>query len=68
MQRIGFVLGPGFQVMSFAAVSAFEFANKEMGEPVYDVRLLSETGSLMRSAIGVSVVSKNVTAPLTTKR
>jgi hypothetical protein len=38
-----------------------------MGEPVYDVRLLSETGSLMRSSIGVSVVSKNVTAPLTTK-
>ena len=44
MRRIGFVLTPGFQVMSFAALSVFECANKEMGEPVYDVRVLSETG------------------------
>jgi transcriptional regulator GlxA family with amidase domain len=58
MQRIGFVLSPGFQVMSFAALSVFECANKEMGEPVYDVRLLSETGGLMRSSIGVSVVTE----------
>jgi transcriptional regulator GlxA family with amidase domain len=58
MQRVGFVLTPGFQVMSFAALSVFEFANKEMGEPVYDVRLLSETGGLMRSSIGVSVVTE----------
>jgi transcriptional regulator GlxA family with amidase domain len=58
MRRIGFVLSPGFQVMSFAALSVFEFANKEMGEPVYDVRLLSEIGGLMRSSIGVSVVTE----------
>ena len=30
MQRIGFVVSPGFQVLSFAASSAFEFANREM--------------------------------------
>jgi transcriptional regulator GlxA family with amidase domain len=53
MRRIGFVLSPGFHVMSFAALSVFECANNEMGEPVYDVRLLSETGGLMRSSIGV---------------
>jgi hypothetical protein len=41
MQRIGFVVSPGFQVLSFAASSAFEYANREMGEPVYDVCLLS---------------------------
>jgi transcriptional regulator GlxA family with amidase domain len=29
-----------------------------MGEPVYDVRLLSEIGGLMRSSIGVSVVTE----------
>jgi transcriptional regulator GlxA family with amidase domain len=58
MQRVGFVLTPGFQVMSFAVLSVFEFANKEMGEPIYDVRLLSETGGLMRSSIGVSVVTE----------
>jgi hypothetical protein len=44
MQRIGFVVSPGFQVLSFAASSAFAFANREMGEPVYEVYLLSETG------------------------
>ena len=58
MQRIGFVLSPGFQVMNFAALSVFEYANKEMGEPVYDVCLLSETGGLMRSSSGVSVVTE----------
>jgi transcriptional regulator GlxA family with amidase domain len=58
MQRIGFVLSPGFQVMSFAALSVFEFANKEMGEPVYYLHLLSETGGLMRSSIGVSVATE----------
>ncbi len=55
MQRIGFVVSPGFQVMTFAAFSVFEYANKQMGEPVYDVRLLSETGGSIRSSIGVSV-------------
>src|SRR5580704_8221228 len=58
MRRIGFVLTPGFQVMSFAALPVFEYANKEMGEPVYDLHLLSETGGLMRSSIGVSVVTE----------
>jgi transcriptional regulator GlxA family with amidase domain len=58
MQRIGFVVSPGFQLMSFAAVSAFECANKEMGEPVYDVRLLSETGGSIRSSIGVNVTTE----------
>jgi transcriptional regulator GlxA family with amidase domain len=55
MQRIGFVVLPGFQMMSLAALSVFEFANKEMGEPAYDVRLLSQTGGPVRSSLGVSV-------------
>src|ERR1700680_2322530 len=55
MQRIGFVALPGFQLMSLAALSVFEFANKEMCEPVYDVRLRSEAGGSIRSSIGVSV-------------
>jgi transcriptional regulator GlxA family with amidase domain len=55
MQLIGFIVFPGFQVMSCAAMSVFEFANREMGEPVYDVRLLSETGGSVRSSIGFSV-------------
>ncbi len=58
MQRIGFIVLPGFQVMSVGALSVFEFANKEVGEPVYDVRLLSETGGSIRSSIGASVATE----------
>jgi transcriptional regulator GlxA family with amidase domain len=58
MQRIGFVALPGFQVMSVATLSVFEFANREMGEPVYDVHLLSETGGSIRSSIGMSVATE----------
>jgi transcriptional regulator GlxA family with amidase domain len=58
MQRIGFVVSSGFQIMSFAAVSAFECANKEMGKRVYDVHLLSETGGFIRSSIGVSMTTE----------
>jgi transcriptional regulator GlxA family with amidase domain len=45
-------------VLSFAALSVFEFANKEMGDPVYHVRLLSEAGGSIRSSIGVSVATE----------
>src|SRR4029077_1115844 len=58
VQRIGFVVAPGFRVMGFAVASVFEFANMERDEPVYDVRLLSETGGPVRSSIGVSVATE----------
>src|SRR5882757_8184709 len=58
MQGIGFIVLPGFQVMSLAALSVFEFANKEMGEPVYEVRLLSETGGSIRTSIGMRVAAE----------
>jgi transcriptional regulator GlxA family with amidase domain len=58
MQRIGFVVSPGFQVLSFAASSAFEFANRQMGEPVYDVCLLSETGGPVGTSMGISVATE----------
>jgi transcriptional regulator GlxA family with amidase domain len=58
MQRIGFVVLPGFQMMSVAALSVFESANREIGEPVYDVHLLSETGGSIGSSIGISVATE----------
>jgi transcriptional regulator GlxA family with amidase domain len=58
VQRIGFVVSPGFRVMSFAVASVFEFANSERGEPVYDVRLLSETGGPVRTSLGMSVATE----------
>jgi transcriptional regulator GlxA family with amidase domain len=58
MQRIGFIVFPGFQVMSFAVISVFEFANLEIGKPVYDVRLLSETGGATLASIGMGIVAE----------
>jgi len=58
VQRIGFIVLPGFQVMSLATLSVFEFANREKGEPSYDVRLLSETGGFIRSSIGFGVATE----------
>src|SRR5258707_9203271 len=53
MQRIGFIVLPGFQMLSVSALSVFELANMEIGEPVYEVHLLSETGGAIRSSIGI---------------
>jgi transcriptional regulator GlxA family with amidase domain len=58
MQRIGFTVSPGFQTMSLAVVSVFEFANLEIGKPAYDVRLLSETGGPVRTSMGVSIAAE----------
>jgi transcriptional regulator GlxA family with amidase domain len=58
MLRVGFVVSPGFQVMSFAAVSAFEFANVSAGEKFYDIHLLSESGGAVQSSLGMSIDTK----------
>src|SRR4029077_20234810 len=58
MQRVGFVVLPGFQMLSVAVLSVFEFANREIGEPLYDVHLLSEMGASIRSSIGISVATE----------
>jgi transcriptional regulator GlxA family with amidase domain len=58
MQRIGFIVSNGFQVMDFAAISVFEFANLTVGETLYDVHLLSEAGGSVRSSVGVVVETK----------
>lgn len=55
MQRIGFIVFPRFQVMSFSAVSAFEFANITAGETLYDLRFLSEEGGPVASSAGMRV-------------
>ena len=55
MQRMGFVVFPGFQVMSLAAASAFEFANITVDEAVYDVQYVSETGGPIASSFGMRI-------------
>ena len=58
MQRIGFVVFAGYQVMAFAALSVFEIANQQAGKPVYDVHILSEDGGLIRTSIGMTIGSE----------
>jgi transcriptional regulator GlxA family with amidase domain len=55
MQRIGFVVFPGFQVMGFSAITVFEIANLVAKEDIYSVQLLSEQGGLIRASAGLSV-------------
>jgi transcriptional regulator GlxA family with amidase domain len=55
VHRIGFVIFPNFQVMGFAAITAFEVANLVLGEEAYAVTLLSETGGLVKSSAGFRV-------------
>lgn len=55
MHRIAFVVFPKFNVMGFSAVTVFETANLALGEPAYEVTLLSETGGLIPTSAGFKV-------------
>src|SRR5262249_19692425 len=57
MQRIGFIVFPGFNVMTCAVPAPFNPEKRKGDEPVYDVRLLSETGGSIRASIGMSVAT-----------
>jgi transcriptional regulator GlxA family with amidase domain len=52
MLTVGFVVTPGFPLMSLAALSVFEFANYSAGEKIYDVQVLSEDGAAIPTASG----------------
>lgn len=55
MHTIGFVVFPDFYLLGFSAVTAFELANVVLGEPAYEVKVLSEDGGLVMSSAGVRV-------------
>jgi transcriptional regulator GlxA family with amidase domain len=55
MQKIGFLVSPGFQVMSLSALAVFEFTNIAAGEPLYEMQALSEEGGLVHSSIGTAM-------------
>ena len=58
MQRIGFVVFEGFQTMSIAALSVFEYANVMRGKPLYEIHTISEHGGLVRASTGMVVDSR----------
>lgn len=63
MLGIGFVVVPGFQMMSLAALSVFEMANFIAGEKFYSIRVLSEGGGPVPSSIGTSMDTRRFSKP-----
>jgi transcriptional regulator GlxA family with amidase domain len=55
VQTIAMLLFPGFQAMSLAAVSVFEFANIDLGGETYGIRYISKTGGPVPSSFGMSI-------------
>src|SRR5277367_903086 len=55
MLSIGFIAVPHFQVMNFAAMSAFEVANLTAKDKFYDLQIISEAGGRVKSSVGISV-------------
>ncbi len=55
MHRVGFIVPSGFQLMSLAALTAFEIANLSPSEPSYELHLLSEHGGPVRSSSGMTL-------------
>jgi transcriptional regulator GlxA family with amidase domain len=64
MLKVGFVVSPNFQIMSPAALSAFEFANVTAQEKLYDIHLLSEAGGPISSSLGMSLGTKPFGRPV----
>jgi len=52
---LGFVITPGFPIMSLAALSVFEFANNSANAELYDIEVLSEDGAAVATASGTFV-------------
>ena len=53
--RIGLLLPPGFAILSFAPLGAFEAANMVLGKAHYDVHVVSSQGGLLPNSFGMSV-------------
>jgi transcriptional regulator GlxA family with amidase domain len=55
MHRIGYLLSDGFQVMSLASQSVFEYANIATGQAFYSIENFSVEGGVVHSSLGMSV-------------
>ncbi|MFJ3076564.1 GlxA family transcriptional regulator [Pseudomonas sp. NPDC087029] len=63
MHRVGYLITEGFQVMSLATQSVFEFANIVAGEAVYSIHNFSVGGGLVRSSLGMHMDTLALGAP-----
>jgi transcriptional regulator GlxA family with amidase domain len=58
VRDIAFIVYPGYSVMALAVVAAFEVANTMAGEPLYDLRFVSETGGRVKTSSGMMLESE----------
>ncbi|WP_183729562.1 MULTISPECIES: GlxA family transcriptional regulator [Paraburkholderia] len=58
MHRIGFLLSEGFQIMTLASQSVFEYANLSAGEAYYRLETFSPEGGEVRSSLNIPVGSR----------
>ncbi len=63
MHRIGYLLTDGFQVLSLATQTVFEFANVVVKSPFYTIEIFSPAGGLVRSSLGLAVDTRPMEAP-----
>lgn len=55
MQRVGVIVMPGFHIMTLAALSVYEFANRHAGEKLYDIQIASEAGGPVADSLGTRI-------------
>ncbi|NPT32918.1 GlxA family transcriptional regulator [Paraburkholderia xenovorans] len=63
MRHVGVVVFPGFQILDMVAISVFELANLEAGQPEYEVEVISEHGGMVRSSAGVEIATRPFSDP-----
>jgi transcriptional regulator GlxA family with amidase domain len=63
MHRVGYLITEGFQVMSLATQTVFEFANLVAGEEVYRIQNYSIGGGTVRSSLGMHIDTLPLGAP-----
>lgn len=63
MHRVGYLIIEGFQIMSLATQTVFEFANIVAGKAVYRLENFSVGGGTVRSSLGMSVETLPLAAP-----
>jgi transcriptional regulator GlxA family with amidase domain len=60
MLSLGFILHSDFSPMGLAALTAFELANAQSEEKLYDVSILSANGGPVKGSIGFSIDTESV--------
>ncbi|SEC96303.1 GlxA family transcriptional regulator [Bradyrhizobium erythrophlei] len=60
MQRLGFVIYPGFQVLGLSILTVFEIANIASGKQIYQIEVLSENGGNVQGSAAVAVDSQPI--------